>query len=298
MLFAYGDATGPLGYYATSRNAGPRSPCTACRAWCSTTACSSPWRRRKRGRARWTVSSVPPRRRCSCCPPPTSIRRTVGSGPRLPARGAGRGHRKHRRPDPRRARRALLPRAARPAARRPLGTVAAQRAAVALRELPGAGRPVGLVDPSRADGRSVRARGRLVALPARPWRTRCWTTTPADHAGRIAAWLARGRGAARPSAGQAGVGQAAFRAGPPRRVDRRRRHRRRPPTGRPTPATRTPRSTPVPPSAASGSPLTTESCIAASCGADDGDMAMVPPMICCLTCPTRSCPRIRRSRAI
>ena len=272
MLFAYGDATGPLGYYATSRNAGPRSPCTACRAWCSTTACSSPWRRRKRGRARWDrfVGSIEkavfllPRRR-----PPFVGPWARAHGFLLEALGEGTGSTVDLTRDERGERYfpELLD-------RRPVDRWERSRRNGLLShygKLPGAGRPVGLVDPSRADGRSVRARGRLVALPARPWRTRCWTTTPADDAGRIAAWLARGRGAARPSAGQAGVGQAAFRAGPPRRVDRRRRHRRRPPTGRPTPATRTPRSTPVPPSAASGSPLTTESCIVASCGADDGD---------------------------
>ena len=50
----------------------------------------------------------------------------------------------------------------------------------------------------------------------------------ADHADRIAGWLARGRGAARRCPHQAGVGQGLLRAGPPGRADRRRRHRRRP----------------------------------------------------------------------
>ena len=131
--------------------------------------------------------------------------RDVGA-PRLRAGGAGGRHGGHRRPLTRNeldevsgtsstaVNACVRIAAGRPAARRPLGAVAAQRPAVPLRELPGAGRPVGLVDPSRADGRFVRARGRLVAPPARHRGRAAGQTTPPIHAGRIAAWLARGRG--------------------------------------------------------------------------------------------------------
>ena len=143
---------------------------------------------------------------------PFGLRR--GRPPRRSA-GAGGGHGGHRRPDARPERRAVLPGAAGPAASRPLGEVAAQRPAVAVPELLGAGRPVGLAAPARADGRSVRARARLLPLPAR-------------HGGRASRQrrrrprrphrrLARpGRGAARPSPQQGRVGQAPVRAGPSR----------------------------------------------------------------------------------
>ena len=167
VLFVYADAIGPLGYYRYVEERRPDIALYNLQGLVLGNRLFDPLlpeEERARALGRFVDATAKP---VFLLPDYDIFPADRGYGTsRLRAGGARGRHRGHHQSGPRRSRRALLPGFAGPAAGRRLGTVAAERPADPLRQLPRADRPGGLVD-ARTPGRAAGAGGGLLSLPAR-----------------------------------------------------------------------------------------------------------------------------------